>query len=331
LGKYNPNQVSQTFNKFEANRFIISQRLSQSNPYWQALPASKKFTNDGYATGYGRYAQDVLIPAFLAAYTGKDPGTVPLLKESNSNINSNPFGGYKPLPNWRVTYTGLTTIPALANIFANITITHGYDATLSMNSFSSALLYSDPLHLGTPGFIDSISGNFIPYFLVPNITIQEEFAPLIGFDITTTNQTNFQFSYKKSRQLSLSLVDYQLSEVKSTGWTFATSIRKKGVNLPFKLPGFKKTNPQGNDLNIALNLAYQDDTQSNSRLDQADAYSTGGQKVITIQPSVDYVLNNRVDLKLYFNQQRVIPYISTSAPVTNTSAGLQIRISLAPQ
>ncbi len=197
-----------------------------------------------------------------------------------------------------------------------------------MNSFSSALNYLDPFHLSTPGFIDTLSGNFVPYYLVPNITIIEEFSPLIGIDVTTVNQTNLNFSYKKSRQLSMSLLTYQLSEVTSTGWTFGGSIRKKGVNLPFRLPGFKKLDPKGNSLNIGLNFGVQNDTQSNSNLDQSNTYSTGGQKVITIQPSLDYVLNKRVDLKLYFDQQRIIPYISTSAPVTNTRAGLDIKISL---
>jgi cell surface protein SprA len=84
-----------------------------------------------------------------------------------------------------------------------------------------------------------------------------------------------------------------------------------------------------NDLSFKLDISMRDDAQSNSRLDQANAYSTGGQKVITIQPSIDYVMNNRINLKLYFDQRRVIPYISTSAPITNTRAGLQLRIALA--
>jgi cell surface protein SprA len=72
-----------------------------------------------------------------------------------------------------------------------------------------------------------------------------------------------------------------------------------------------------------------DEQQSNSRLDQSNAYGTGGQKVITIQPAIDYVLNNRINLKFFFDQRRAIPYISTSAPITNTRAGVQVRISLA--
>jgi cell surface protein SprA len=197
-----------------------------------------------------------------------------------------------------------------------------------MNSFSSALLYQDPFRFNAPGFVDTTSGNFIPFFLVPNITIQEQFSPLIGFDVTTNGQLNAKFEYKKSRQLSLSLVDYQLSEVNSTEWTVGASWRKRGFVLPFRLPGMKDKKLE-NDVSFRLDLAMRDDATSNSRLDQNNSFSTGGQKVYTIQPSIDYILNNRVNLKLFFDQRRVIPYISTSAPVTNTRAGLQVRISLA--
>ncbi len=326
--KHNPTELSDIFTRFEDYRTTISKRLAGSNKYYTG-----GVTGDGYATGYGRNSQDVLIPAFIAAYTDKDPNKVALISQDNTSIKKNPFSGIKPLPNWRVTYTGLTKIPALANIFSNISITHGYNGQLSMNSFNSALNFYDPLHFGTPGFIDPTSGNFVPFFLVPNITISEQFSPLIGFDVTTVNQTNLNFQYKRSRQLSLSLIDYQLSEVNSTELVLGASIRKKNVNLPFKLPGFKKLdaqqNGQGNDLNIRLDFSVRDDAQSNSRIDFPTAYSTGGQKVISIQPSIDYVLNNRVNLQLYFDQRRTIPYISTSAPITNTRAGLQIRISLA--
>ena len=331
FAKYNPNQVSVTFQKFQNNRSVISQRLATANPYWQQLNLGSQYNGDGTAAGYGRYAQDVLIPAFLAAYTGKDPNTVGLIKESNPNIKSNPFSAFGPLPNWRINYTGLSKIPALAEIFSNISLTHAYNSTLSMNSFSSSLNYYDPLHLGSPAFLDTVSGNYVPYFLVPNITISEAFQPLLGIDVTTKSQANFKIEYQKSRQLSLSLVDYQLSEVRSSGWTIGGSWRKKGVKLPFKMPfENSKAKKVSNDLNLALQLSMRDDTQSNSTLDQATAYSTGGQKVITIQPSVDYIMSSRVRIKFYFTQIRTIPYISTSAPITNTMAGMQLNISLTP-
>lgn len=320
--KFKPNEVSETFKQFEAYRSVISQRLGLNNPY------SNNVITNGYAQGYGRYAQDVLIPAFIAAYTGKSPESVSLVKQSNANIKTNPFRGILPKPNWKLTYTGLTRLPALQQTFSTISITHGYTGNLSMNSFSSALLFQDPFALGYPRFIDTISNDFVPYFLVPNITIQEQFAPLIGIDVTTTGQLNVRAEYRKSRQLSLSLIDFQLSELNSTEWTFGLSWRTKNFKLPFKLP-FMKDKELENDLNFRLDLGMRDEAQSNSRLDQANAYSTGGQKVVTIQPSIDYVLNNRINLKLFFDQRRVTPYVSTSAPIVNTRAGLQLRIALA--
>ncbi|MEI8074855.1 MAG: cell surface protein SprA [Bacteroidota bacterium] len=327
FGNHNPNEVSETFKTFEANRIIISSRVANGNPYWQNLPASDKFTADGYAKGYGRYSQDVILPAFFAAYTGKDPQSIGLIQQSNANIRSNPFSGIMPKPNWRATYTGLTKIPALASIFSAITLTHGYNGTLSMNSYTSALLYRDPFRLGAPSFIDTVSGNYIPYFLVPNITMQEQFVPLFGIEVTTNKKLSLKFEYKKSRTLSMSLIDYQLSESRSTEWTFGGAWRKKGVNLPFKLPGMsgKKLS---NDLNLKLDLSVRDVATSNSRLDQSNAYGTGGQKEVVIQPAVDYVINNRINIKFFFDQRKVIPYISTSAPMTTTRAGVNIRISL---
>lgn len=327
FNKNNPTQISETFQQFQDYRAILSKRVAADNPYY--TQSGSPVSPDGYAEGYGRYAQDVLIPSFLAAYTGKDPNSVPLIKQSNRNIRSNPFSGMLPKPNWRLTYTGLTKMPSLASKFSNITLTHGYRGQLSMNSYTSALLYTDPLGYGSPQFQDPVSGNYVPFFLVPNVTISEAFEPLIGVDVTTVGQMNIKAEYRKSRQLSLSLIDYQLSETNGTEWVFGFAWRKRGFSLPFKLP-FMKSKKLENDINFKLDLSMRDDFTSNSRLDQANAYSTGGQKVWTISPSIDYVLNNTVNIKLFFDQRRSTPYISTSAPTVNTRAGLQVRVSLAP-
>ncbi len=328
--KFNPDETGQTFKEFEGYRKDLSLRIAEKNPYW--VQAGRPLETDGYAQGYSRYAQNVLIPSFLAAYTGKSPNTVALIDNSNPNINANPFRGIKPMPNWRLNFTGLTRLPALEKTFSAIAITHAYQGRLSMNQFNSALLFQDRFGLGFPSFLDTVSGNYIPYFLIPNITISEGFEPLIGIDITTTNQLNTRLEYRKSRTLSLSMLDYQLSEVNSTEYTIGASWRKRGLKLPFKLPKF--LNPEGgktleNDITFRFDFSIRDDATSNSRLDQNSSFSTAGQKVIKINPSIDYIMNNRVNIRLFFDQMRSIPYISTSAPTTNTRAGMQLRISLA--
>jgi cell surface protein SprA len=321
------NQISSTFQTFENYRSIISARLGSQNPY-----SGGQQTQDGYAKGYGKYAQDVLIPAFIAAYSGKSANTVGLIQEDNPNIKFNPFSGYLPKPNWRVTYNGLTRIKGLEKIFTNFSITDGYTSTLSMNSFNSNLNFQDPFGIRQPGFIDTLTGNFVPYFMIPNITISEQFAPLIDMDMQFVNQLQAKFSFSKSRILSLSLIDYQMSESQSTEYVFGLGFRKRGVPLPFHIKIMGKngfTNRLENDLTFRLDMSFRTDYTTNSYLDQNASVPVGGQKVVSISPSISYVVNNRINLKLYFDQRRTVPFISSSPPVTTTRVGVEIRISLA--
>jgi len=326
---HNPNVISTQFKAFESYRQKISINVA-SNSYY-ANPTGKKeaikLDKDGYAVGYGKYAQDVLIPAFIAAYTGQDPQKVSLLNQTNSSIRSNPFSGMLPKPNWTILYNGLAKTKLLSDIFSNITLTHGYNSNLSMNGFTSSLMYADTGRRNAPSFLDTVSKNYIPYFLVPNITISERMEPLIGINLTTVTQWSLRFEYKKSRILSLSLIDYQLSENNSTEFVFGTAYRKKGLKLPFTIPGLNN-NKLNNDLTIRFDMSIRDVYNSNSRLDQKEAYGTGGQKEVTIQPSIDYVLNSKINLKFFFDQRRTTPYISSSPPITNTRAGVNIRIAL---
>ena len=325
--KYDPNRISATFSKFEEYRSVISKRLGEQNKYNQQ--AGNPINPDGYALGYGRYAVDVLVPAFLAAYTGQDPSKVSLIRQQNENIKSNPFRNIMPKPNWRISYTGLSRIPGLDKIFNNFTLNHAYTASVGMNNFTSALRYQDIDRFNYPSFIDSVSGNYIPYFLIPNITIQEQFGPLLGIDMGFTNQLNLRFDFNKSRQLSLSLVDFQLSEVRSTEYTFSGSYRKRGMKLPFRLPFMKsESKTLENEIRFQLDVGIRDNVTSNSRLDQQSSFATNGSKEISLSPTIDYYISNRVNVKFYFVQRRINPYISSSAPTVDTRAGVQIWVSL---
>ncbi|MEI9956658.1 MAG: cell surface protein SprA [Ferruginibacter sp.] len=296
FGKFDPNRVSETFRKFQDNRVILSKRLGNANPYSKAVGQG----SDGYYYGYGKYAVDVLVPAFIAAYTDKDPESVALIKQDNPNIRANPFRAIMPKLNWKVDYNGLSRVKGFDKIFTNFSLSHGYNGDLSMNGFSSALLYQDKSKFGYPSFYDSLSGNFIPYFLVPNISIGEQFAPLLGIDMMFTNQMQFKVEYAKSRTLSLSLIDFQLSEVRTTEFSIGAGYRKKGLRMPFNftLPKFlqsKGDQKNGkskleNEINFRLDFKIRDNVTSNSRLDQDNSFATLGSKDITINPTIDYYL-----------------------------------------
>jgi len=330
FGKYDPNRVSETFIKFQDYRKVLSARLGKANPYNGPTPAPDA---EGYYYGYGKYAVDVLIPSFIAAYTGESPDKVALIKQNNPNIKSNPFRSIMPKPNWKIDYSGLSRVKGFDKIFTNFSITHGYSGNLSMNGFTSALLYQDVSRYGYPSFYDTLSKNYIPYFLVPNISIGEQFTPLLGVDLAFTNQLQARFEYSKSRQLSLSLIDFQLSEVRSTEFRVGLGYRKRGLKLfgGLKLPKFlnqKGGNKLDNEISFNLDFNIRDNVTSNSRLDQENQFATGGSKEVTISPRINYILSNRVNIELFFTQRRVNPYISSSAPIVNTNAGLRVRISL---
>jgi cell surface protein SprA len=314
--------ISKTFQNFENYREIISRRLGSKNPYTDGKPDPN---DPNYKLGYSRYAQDVLIPAFLAAYTGKDPEKIGLLNNHNSGIRSNPFSNVSPFPNWKIKYNGLSKLPFFSNFITNLTLSNGYSSILSMNSYSSSLLYADPLQFGYPGFIDSLSGNYIPYFLVPNITISEQLNPMIGIDATFTNNLNISFAFSKSRMLSLSLVDFQLTEMRSTEVDFGAGFRIRNFPLPFNIGKAKKLH---NDLNFRLDLGLRDDKTVNNLLDADLVIPTSGQKIVTIAPSIDYVVNQRLNLHFFYNRRQTIPVISTSFPISNTEAGVTLRFIL---
>lgn len=329
FGKINTSDgISQTFRNFESYRNAISKRLGAANPYNKdpGVPATDP-KDPAYAYGYTRYAQDVLIPAFLAAYTGADPDKVSLLKQGNDNVKSNPFSNYIPKPNWSITYNGLTKLEPFRSFLTNFTIRHAYTGTLSMNSYNTSMYFEDPRLTGFPAFRDTISGNYFPYFLVPNLTLIESFSPLLGVDLTFVNSLNARVEFRKSRSLSLSLIDYQLTEVRSSEIIIGAGYRVRGVQMPFSFSknGGKKLQ---NDMNFRLDLSFRDDKTANNRLDADLSIPTSGQKVVGISPSIDYVVNNRLNLRFFYDRRQTIPVISTAYPITSTSGGITFRFVL---
>ncbi|UYQ93506.1 cell surface protein SprA [Chitinophaga horti] len=319
--------VSTTFRKFEDFRKVVSERLGRQNPYNGSGPVYDP-KDPEYRNGYGRYSQDVLIPAFLAAYTGKSPEDIALIENYSANTRSNPFKKILPRPNWRITYNGLSKLEWFRDIFQSFTLTHDYRGRLSMSSYNTSPYFYDPLIAGYPSFIDTVSGSYIPYFLVPNMTITEDFAPLLEVDMVFINSLNLKMGWKKTRTLTLSLIDYQLTEMRSNEITLGGGYRVRGFPMPFKI-GKNGSRRLENDLNFRLDLSFRDDRQTNNRLDADLVVPTSGQKVIGISPTIDYVVNNRINLKFFYDRRQSIPVISTSYPTTTTRGGVTFRFMLA--
>lgn len=310
---------SEIYKNFEAYRPIISQRLAAQNPDYDGTPyinPSTDSASEGYAKGYGPKSQDVLIPAFLAAYTKADP----------NKINLNPFKAM-PLPNWRISYNGFNKFKWMQKIFANFTITHGYSSTLTVNSFQTNLDYRGGGELLNPNRIDSLNGNYYSFYSMPSIVMNEQLSPLLGVDMTFKNNLTAKVDYKTSRTMTMNFADFQMIEMQTKQFTIGAGYKIKGLKLPIKIKGKKVR--LDNDLSFRFDFSWRDNVTINHRVDESLPQITQGSTTYTINPTIDYIISKSLNIQIFFNQTRTIPKISTSYPTTNTAGGIKLRFTLA--
>ncbi len=301
------------FQKFLSTRKEISARLgAQNNLSGGALV-------DGYAKGYNETSQDVLIPSFLSAYSGKGAGKVAL--NAFPNI---------PKPNWRVTYDGLSKKDFIKKRFKSIVLANGYTSTYSIGTFTHNPLH----HKDENGFTDvfemfssiSTNPNFLPENLMTTVTISEQWSPLLKIDAILNNSLGFNIEYKKDRTLSLGLSSRTITEISGREIVGGTSYRIKDVKLGKNL--MIKGKPIKSDLNLNLNLSFRKKQTVIRKIDEGISQPTGGTNVISIKSSADYVINERITVKAFFERIMNIPVTSASFPTTNTNAGISIRLTL---
>ncbi|MEO1436685.1 MAG: hypothetical protein AAFV80_14190, partial [Bacteroidota bacterium] len=171
------------------------------------------------------------------------------------------------------------------------------------------------------------TNNYFSPFEIPDLVISEQLAPLIGIDMRLKNEMTAKVDIKRSRNLALSLTDFQLIETKVNEFTIGFGYRVKGFKLPFAV-GPKKTRVLENDLNFKFDLSFRDDKTINHLLDQEQSLPTRGSKTIRISPSIDYAVNQQVNIRIFFDRSRTIPATSASFPITNTQAGVTVRFAL---
>ncbi|MCB0641850.1 MAG: cell surface protein SprA, partial [Phaeodactylibacter sp.] len=327
------------FQTFESNRSVIADRLAIEEgivtPHSDSAQAAQ-----GFPLGYGRVQQSVLIPAFLAAYTGQDANQVAVNADDTKEL-------FKtiPRPNWRLTYNGLSKLKFLKDIFQSFNITHGYKSTLTVNTFQTELLFSS----NDPTRENPETGDFYSRFEIPDIVITEALSPLIGVDVKTQNGMSLRAEAKRSRNLQMSFVDNGLNETKTSEFVLGFGYRIKGFKLPFmkSVPGdddkpltpgsggrssrgggLSSSNRNNGDLDISFDFSLRDDVTWRHLLDADVLEPTRGTRAITISPAAEYQLNKQLSLRFFFDYRRTIPKVSQSFPITNTQAGITVRFTL---
>lgn len=304
LKKDQPGTASSLFRQFEANRQIISARLGAQNP-------NSAGQLNGFADGYGKSSQDVVIASFLAAYSGKDA----------SSVSLNTFPKI-PIPNWRIGYAGLSKIPFLSEIFNSIDINHAYRSTYNVNGFNSLARYEE--NNGAVSVKDA-NDNFLPRYQFNQVTLFEQFVPFLGIDMRLKNNMTANFEFRKSRSMSLSLANSQLAMQTDAAIVFGLGYRTSEFRFPF---GLFKSLKMNNDLNFKLDFAINDRKTLIYRADVNDPEVSSGAKNITYRPSVDYVLNQRFNLQIFYDGNITKPYTSQSFNTSFSNFGATLKFTI---
>ncbi len=266
-------------------------------------------------------SSDVLIPAFIAAYTGKDPRKIYL----------DPFPSFSAvLPNWRITYDGLINMGNMRSIFKTFTLTHAYQCTYSVGSYSSYLNWvsADGQRLGFT--LDELTGRPIPSspYNISSVAITERFAPLFGVNVTMNNNVQFNAEYRDQRTLTLNTSAGQVVEATTRGITIGAGYKFVNFNSVLKIKGSQQG--VSNDLTVNADVSFQNNQALIRRIESNYTQPTSGTKTVNINFTASYVLSRRLTLSAYFDHQVNTPIVTTSAyPTTNSSYGISVNLSLA--
>ena len=320
---------SEAFDKFLSNIPEVRQRVESqyigsrypTTGFMAGKPVAGELFNPEVGT-VSETSSDVLIPAFVAAYTGTSAATQTL----------DPFPSFSAvLPNWRITYDGFINLGRMRDIFKTFTLSHAYQCTYSVGSYSSYLNW-----IGTDGSsnlgytLDELSGEPVPSspYNISSVAITERFAPLIGINATLKNDLQFNIEYRDQRTLTLNTSAGQLVEATQKAFRFGAGYKIVGFNTFLKMKGSQTG--VSNDLTLNAECTIQNNQALIRRIEGNYTQPTSGSNTLGINFTASYILSKRLTLSAFFDHQVNSPVVTTSSyPTTNSSYGITLNLSLA--
>ncbi len=267
-------------------------------------------------------SSDVLIPAFLAAYSKKDPDL--------DKISLDPTPSWRSmLPNWSVSYSGLAKTKLLKEYVKSMTLSHAYTATYSVGNYISLTDYD----VTNPGIVTSTQDDvtyqyYQSQYDIASVTVTEGLNPLIGLDITMKNNVDFSFSMNKTRALSLNIASNQLIENRNDELVIGAGYRFENLQLFLRTSKDTKGRSVSNDLRLSADFSIRDVVSIIRRIDEDNVQPSSGNKVTALKMTAEYNVNKNLDVSLFYDRQITNPVVSTSFRTMNSNFGMSFRFSL---
>ena len=341
MGDANSGYRSKTFEKFVNSLAgyrdrVEAQYAGTVYPAGSALSGGKF---DASRTPVNQYSGDVMIPAFLNAYTSMGGNSLSLFPALS-----------RLLPNWTVRYSGLGKLPWFRDHFKSVNINHSYKSIFAVGSYNSYSTYQE--YMNGLGFIsDTSTGNPSPssMFNISQVSINEAFSPLLGMDVTFNNNMTLKGEYRQTRVLNLSMTSVQLNEALSKDWVIGMGYRINNFSLfeggARKLKaktgaGNKKDNRNAtansqqmrgtnHDLNLRLDFSFRKQAAIVRDIATMTSSASSGNNALKLSFSADYTFSKLLTMSFYYDRQTNTPLLSSSSyPTTTQDFGLSIKFSL---
>ena len=342
MGNANSGYRSKTFEKFVNSLAGFRDRVEAQYagavyPTGSAL-AGGKF--DASRTPVNQYSSDVMIPAFLKAYTSMGGNSLSVFPALS-----------RMLPNWTIRYSGLGRLPWFNEHFKSVNINHSYKSVFAVGSYNSYSTFQE--YMNGLGFVsDATTGNPSPssMFNISQVSINESFSPLLGMDVTFNNNMTVKAEYRQTRVLNLSMTSVQLNEALSKDWVIgmgyrinnfdvfgwgakASRSKSKGgnKNAANKNAATTKTvqNGTNHDLNLRLDFSFRKQAAIVRDIASMVSSASSGNNALKLSFSADYTFSKLLTMSFYYDRQTNTPLLSSSSyPTTTQDFGLSIKFSL---
>lgn len=342
MGNANSGYRSKTFEKFVNSLAGFRDRVEAQYagtvyPAGSAL-AGGKF--DASRTPVNQYSGDVMIPAFLKAYTSMGGNSLSVFPALS-----------RMLPNWTIRYSGLGRLPWFNEHFKSVNINHSYKSVFAVGSYNSYSTFQE--YMNGLGFVsDATTGNPSPssMFNISQVSINESFSPLLGMDVTFNNNMTVKAEYRQTRVLNLSMTSVQLNEALSKDWVIgmgyrinnfdvfgwgakASRSKSKGgnKNAANKNASTTKTvqNGTNHDLNLRLDFSFRKQAAIVRDIASMVSSASSGNNALKLSFSADYTFSKLLTMSFYYDRQTNTPLLSSSSyPTTTQDFGLSIKFSL---
>ena len=342
MGNANSGYRSKTFEKFVNSLAGFRDRVEAQYagtvyPAGSAL-AGGKF--DASRTPVNQYSSDVMIPAFLKAYTSMGGNSLSVFPALS-----------RMLPNWTIRYSGLGRLPWFNEHFKSVNINHSYKSVFAVGSYNSYSTFQE--YMNGLGFVsDATTGNPSPssMFNISQVSINESFSPLLGMDVAFNNNMTVKAEYRQTRVLNLSMTSVQLNEALSKDWVIgmgyrinnfdvfgwgakASRSKSKGgnKNAANKNAPTTKTvqNGTNHDLNLRLDFSFRKQAAIVRDIASMVSSASSGNNALKLSFSADYTFSKLLTMSFYYDRQTNTPLLSSSSyPTTTQDFGLSIKFSL---